>query len=87
MALALTLALAKRACSFTQRSSEPGSIRSNCPHGTTFTNGCTKRSKCATLIPSDAAASALVSKRRGTVSIGRSRERLGTPETSSVAKR
>jgi hypothetical protein len=30
-------ALAKRACSFTQRSSEPGSISSNWPHGTTFT--------------------------------------------------
>ena len=28
-------ALAKRACSFTQRSSEPGSISSNWPHGTT----------------------------------------------------
>jgi len=77
-------ALAKRACSCTHRSSEPGSISRSCPHGTTFTNGCTNRSKWAMLIPSDAAASALVRSRRGTASIGRSGDRLGMPATSGI---
>ena len=54
--------------------------------GSTFTNGCTNRSKCAMLMPSDAAASARVRSRRGTVSIGRSRERLGIQETSRTAR-
>lgn len=77
-------ALAKRACSCTHRSSEPGSIGRSCPHGTAFTNGCTNRSKWAMLMPSDAAASALVRSRRGTASIGRSRDRLGMPEASRI---
>ena len=80
-------ALAKRACSCTQRSSEAGSISSSCPHGTTLTNGCTNRSKCAMLMPSEAAASARVRSRRGTDSIGRSLDRLGIRETARVAER
>ena len=54
-----------------QRLSSPTGISTSRPESTTFSSGCTLRSKWLRLIPSDAAASARVSASRGTECIGR----------------
>ena len=69
-------ALASRAFSATQRSSEAGSTKSSC-HGHDLYERLHIALEVSHAIPRDAAASAPVSSRRGSVSIGRSRRRLG----------